>query len=210
MAAASAGSQGSQRHPPVQGELSFDASTTLSPNAAAIGAVNTVVLSVEEAIGHNTDSFGFAESFRRGLPGARLDHVVLFGAGGGGMAVAHALLDPWRHHTPDLRPHPAQGRNARRQNSRDEFPEQRVAARLMISAAWVKAASGIVNATPSGMTKYPGSPLRRGFAAPGIVGRRHRLLPGGDCTDQRSEGRGLPYPWRRGHGDLSGRRGLRI
>ena len=36
----------------------------LSPEAAAIGAVNTVLLRTGGAIGHNTDSWGFAESFR--------------------------------------------------------------------------------------------------------------------------------------------------
>ena len=37
------------------------------PDAAAIGAVNTVVFDAGQAVGHNTDCWGFAESFRRGL-----------------------------------------------------------------------------------------------------------------------------------------------
>src|SRR3546814_4683441 len=41
---------------------------------------------------HNTDSWGFAESFRQGLPAVRLDRVVQFGAGGAGAAVVHALV----------------------------------------------------------------------------------------------------------------------
>ena len=40
----------------------------LSPEAAALDAVNTVVFDGGHAIGHNTDASGFAESFRRGLP----------------------------------------------------------------------------------------------------------------------------------------------
>ena len=44
-------------------------------------------------IGHNTDCWGFAESFRQGLGGEPLEAVVQFGAGGGGAAVAHALLE---------------------------------------------------------------------------------------------------------------------
>src|SRR5687767_2521316 len=42
----------------------------LSPDAQAIGAVNTVVLRDGKRHGHNTDAYGFAESFRINLPGA--------------------------------------------------------------------------------------------------------------------------------------------
>src|SRR5512138_2987076 len=64
----------------------------LSPDARAIGAVNTVLFAGGRRIGHNTDWRGFAESFRRALPDVRRERVVLFGAGGAGAAVAHALL----------------------------------------------------------------------------------------------------------------------
>src|SRR3954469_7947190 len=64
----------------------------LTEEAAALGAVNTVVLRDGRAVGYNTDGTGFAESFRRGLPGAKLDRALLIGAGGAGAAVAHALL----------------------------------------------------------------------------------------------------------------------
>src|SRR3954468_14973671 len=64
----------------------------LSPDAAALGAVNTVVLRNGRAVGHNTDWSGFARSFDHGLPDAPLASVVLLGAGGAGAAVAHALL----------------------------------------------------------------------------------------------------------------------
>ena len=56
----------------------------LSPEAAAIGAVNTVVFTSGKRIGHNTDWWGFAESFKRGLPDVLRDNVVLLGAGGAG------------------------------------------------------------------------------------------------------------------------------
>src|SRR4051812_45455507 len=64
----------------------------LSPDAEALGAVNTVVFRDGRAIGHNTDWSGFARSFDRGLADVALDEVVLLGAGGAGAAVAHALL----------------------------------------------------------------------------------------------------------------------
>src|SRR5918997_4509667 len=64
----------------------------MSPDAEALGAVNTVVLKDGRRVGHNTDWWGFAESFRRELPDVRIDRVVQFGAGGAGAAIAHALL----------------------------------------------------------------------------------------------------------------------
>ena len=65
----------------------------LTPEAQALGAVNTVVLKEGRRVGHNTDWWGFAESFRRELPDVPRNRVVQFGAGGAGAAVAHALLD---------------------------------------------------------------------------------------------------------------------
>ncbi len=64
----------------------------VSDDARAIGAVNTVVLRDGKRVGHNTDWWGFAESFRRFLPDAPLRRVVQVGAGGAGAAVAHAML----------------------------------------------------------------------------------------------------------------------
>src|ERR1700759_4966120 len=64
----------------------------LSPDARALGAVNTVLLREGRRVGHNTDWFGFAENFRRGLPDVPLARAVQLGAGGAGAAVAHAAL----------------------------------------------------------------------------------------------------------------------
>ncbi|NUQ89591.1 MAG: shikimate dehydrogenase, partial [Glycomyces artemisiae] len=65
---------------------------SLSEEAAVLGAVNTVLFKGGKAVGYNTDASGFARSAMGGLAGARLDRVVLLGAGGAGAAVAHALL----------------------------------------------------------------------------------------------------------------------
>ena len=70
----------------------------LSAEAAAIGAVNTIVFADGKAIGHNTDCWGFAEAFRSAMQGARLDRVLLIGAGGAGKAVARALCDLGARH----------------------------------------------------------------------------------------------------------------
>ena len=64
----------------------------LSDEAQAMGAVNTVVFREGRAVGHNTDGSGWAWGFQRTLPQARLNRVVLLGAGGAGSAIAHAVL----------------------------------------------------------------------------------------------------------------------
>jgi shikimate dehydrogenase len=63
----------------------------LSPEAATVGAVNTIVFRDGRAVGHNTDWSGFAWGLRRSLPDVPMRHVVLLGAGGAGAAVAYAL-----------------------------------------------------------------------------------------------------------------------
>ena len=65
----------------------------LSEAAEILGSVNTVVLQRGRRIGHNTDMWGFKESFRRGLAGEKHAAVLLLGAGGAGAAVARALLE---------------------------------------------------------------------------------------------------------------------
>ncbi len=64
----------------------------ISDTAAAIGAVNTVLIRDGRLIGDNTDVSGFGTALRTGLPAADLSSVVLLGAGGAGAAVSHALL----------------------------------------------------------------------------------------------------------------------
>src|SRR5580704_8598486 len=54
----------------------------LSPDARALGAVNTVVLRDGRRRGENTDWWGFAEAFRRNMAGVALENVVQLGAGG--------------------------------------------------------------------------------------------------------------------------------
>ncbi|HYI36936.1 MAG TPA: shikimate dehydrogenase [Thermoleophilaceae bacterium] len=70
----------------------LDSLDRLSPEAAALGAVNTVLFGPHGAEGHNTDTQGFRDAFTAGLPDAASDRVVVVGAGGAGAAVAYALL----------------------------------------------------------------------------------------------------------------------
>lgn len=126
----------------------------LSADAAALGAVNTVVLKDGRRVGHNTDWWGFAESFRRELADVRRDRVVQFGAGGAGAAVAQALL------TLDVRELAVVDTDEARAQGlvsalRDRFGETRAVANPALADA-MAAADGMVNTTPLGMAKYPG------------------------------------------------------
>ena len=65
----------------------------LDPQAARIGAVNTIVNREGRLHGYNTDTTGFARALREeGRFDARGAHVVQIGAGGAGRAIAAALV----------------------------------------------------------------------------------------------------------------------
>jgi len=129
----------------------------LSDEARGIGAVNTVVLRDGKRIGHNTDCLGFAEGFRRGLTQAARHRVVQMGAGGAGAAVAHALLSEGVEQLTvfEVDPSRAQGLV---DNLNAHFGPGRAIVGLDLPAA-VAAADGLVNTTPVGMAKLPGTPL---------------------------------------------------
>jgi shikimate dehydrogenase len=129
----------------------------LSPDARALGAVNTVVLRDGKRCGENTDWFGFAEPFHRTMAGVALDRVVQLGAGGAGAAVAHALL------TLGVRQLTIQDVDSSRATALAESlcaragPERAVACADLPAA--VATADGLVNCTPIGMVAHPGMPL---------------------------------------------------
>ncbi|WP_046864468.1 shikimate dehydrogenase [Microvirga massiliensis] len=126
----------------------------LSPDARALGAVNTVVLKDGLRIGHNTDWWGFAESFRRELPDVRKDRVVQFGAGGAGAAVAHALLTLGAGEVIVVDIDEVRARNLVAALC-ERFGPGRASASSAPAEAMVLA-DGMVNTTPLGMAKYPG------------------------------------------------------
>lgn len=128
----------------------------LSDAAQVVGAVNTVVLSDGRRFGHNTDCWGFMESFRRGMAGAPLDRVVQFGAGGAGAAVAYALV---KLGVKELAVVDSEAGRAERLAERLNVAiGGSVRAETDVQAA-VAAADGLVNATPVGMAQYPGMPF---------------------------------------------------
>ncbi len=138
----------------------------LSPDARALGAVNTVVLRDGRRIGHNTDWFGFAESFRRGLPDVARRRVVQLGAGGAGAAVAHAALTVGVQHLTLIDTDPARAA-AVADGLGTRFGAGRVTAGSDLAAA-VAASDGVINATPIGMANYPGLPLPATLLRPAL------------------------------------------
>lgn len=130
----------------------------LSEDARIIGAVNTVVFGEGgRTTGYNTDVSGFAESFRRGLPDVARERVAQIGAGGAGSAVAHALLGLGVRRLELI-----DTDRSRAERLAGELCRRFGADRAGVAAAADRAvagADGIVNATPVGMAKYPGTPI---------------------------------------------------
>ena len=137
--------------------------TGLADVSGLIGAVNTVVFSSGERIGHNTDSGGFTDSFAANMADCSLGCVLQLGAGGAGMAVGHALLtlgaiellvfDIDRQRAQHLA------------KILQDWSGRRVEA-LPSPDSGIDRADGIVNTTPVGMTKHPGLPLRAELLSP--------------------------------------------
>lgn len=128
----------------------------LSPEAEAMGAVNTVVIRDGRMLGHNTDGAGWAWGFRRALPHADLGCVVLMGAGGAGSAIAHTVL----------------GLGATQLRIVDTDPKRAAALVAALNRRYgvgavampnmaeaVVGATGLIHATPTGMDKLPGLPV---------------------------------------------------
>ncbi|MGV1948053.1 shikimate dehydrogenase [Agrobacterium tumefaciens] len=130
----------------------------LSDDARMLGAVNTVVFKDGRRIGHNTDWYGFYESFMRGLPDAKRDRALLVGAGGAGVAVAHAALKLGITHLDicdrdfSRADHLAAELNAR-------FGEGHAFA-VKDPADSLPFADGLIHATPMGMPAHPGMPVK--------------------------------------------------
>lgn len=126
----------------------------LAPDASSIGAVNTVVLG-EQTVGHNTDCWGFAESFRLGLPDVAKSRVLQLGAGGAGAAVSRALLQSGVGKL-DIFDTDLNKAIALAQRLRGLFGAD---VRAVEDVSVVRFADGVVNTTPVGMAKHPGLPM---------------------------------------------------
>lgn len=137
----------------------------LSEEARAIGAVNTVVIAGGKLTGHNTDGPGWGWGFRRALPGADVSRVVLLGAGGAGSACADAILRLGAHELLIVdREH---GRGVELVARMNSIHGPRCSAAADIAQA-ITGATGLVHATPTGMSKMPGLPVPANLLRPDL------------------------------------------
>ncbi len=124
----------------------------IAPEAAPIGAVNTVVAKDGKLTGYNTDTTGFARAITEDIAVPAAGPVALVGAGGVGRAAGFALS---RLGVPDLRildrdPDKAEGL------ARDLGRGARAMTDLATALA---GAAGVVNATPVGMLPDRNTPI---------------------------------------------------
>lgn len=132
----------------------------MSIEAQQIGAVNTVTISANgRTTGYNTDRSGFRRSFEEGLGRASVEGkaAVVVGAGGAGRAVAFALMDlgaaPVHVHDTDT-----SRATSLVADLMLYYGASRASLALSVTEG-ISAAVGVVNATPMGMTGFPGNPV---------------------------------------------------
>jgi shikimate dehydrogenase len=135
-------------------EAVVDLLDELSPGAAAVGAVNTIVVGDGRLVGHNTDTTGFARAARDLVADSGHGTVAVIGAGGVGKAISYALaglgvaeiriFDTDRSKTDQL---------AGLQRARTGM----VVVNSVEDA--LRGAVGVVNATPVGMLPNRGTPV---------------------------------------------------
>ncbi len=131
--------------------------TSLGNAAAALGAVNTLVFADGEVHGENTDWLGFSWLVEREFGSVTGQRIAQIGAGGAGSATAYALarlgvsqvflFDPSPGRVEELAAHLA--------------PAFSTCAFVPCESAEqaIAQADGVVNATPVGMAKLPGTPF---------------------------------------------------
>ncbi|GAA0480645.1 shikimate dehydrogenase (NADP(+)) [Paractinoplanes deccanensis] len=130
----------------------------LSPEAALLGAVNTVLFDGERATGHNTDRYGFAQGLARRLPDVATGHVVQVGAGGAGAAVASAIAGTGTRLLTLADLDSDRANRLARAIMRSSGTTVEVIAPADVSGR-LRQADGLVNATPLGMEGHPGMPV---------------------------------------------------
>jgi shikimate dehydrogenase len=135
-------------------EVVLDLLDELSPRAALIGAVNTVIVRGNRLIGHNTDATGFARAITEFVTASSHGAVAVIGAGGVGKAIAFALA--------------GLGVRELRIFDSDHAKAAQLAARLdgQTSASVtdsvkdaLRGVAGVVNASPVGMLPSTGTPV---------------------------------------------------
>jgi shikimate dehydrogenase len=132
----------------------------IDPEAAQVGAINTVAIGADgRTTGYNFDRRGWRNSFAEtlGADSAKGKTVVLIGAGGAGRAVAFALMDLGAA-TVVLHDLDASRAKALQADVSRHYGPSRCRPAVNLEGEIV-AADGIVNATQTGMTGFPGNPV---------------------------------------------------
>lgn len=135
----------------------------LAPNAAAMQAVNTVVVRDNKLIGHNTDSTGFACAAADLVTASGRGPVAVIGAGGVGKAIAFALTSL---EVSDIRIYDSDPAKANRLKGLLASHKGVVVAESVEAA--LKGAVGLVNGTPVGMLPSRAMPLAETLLRPGL------------------------------------------
>lgn len=138
----------------------------LAQDAASLHAVNTVLVRDGRLIGHNTDQSGFGAGFAAKLANVPKANAVQIGSGGAGSAVAAALLSSGvrRLHIHDIDPSRAEERVRVLKSLHPHSTVETVDSANLPQA--IRAADGIVNATPIGMHNHPGTPFDPDLLSP--------------------------------------------
>ena len=140
--------------------------TTLSDDARFLGAVNTVVLRDGKREGHNTDWWGFAENFRRRMPDAPRKTCRAIGRWWCGCC-GGLCGDDARHGAS----HHCRCRRRRAQSVAGSLCERFGAGRVTAAtdpAPAIAEADGLINTSPVGMDKYPGTPVPVSLLRPAL------------------------------------------
>jgi shikimate dehydrogenase len=130
---------------------------TLSPDAQALGAVNTVRFANGKREGHNTDWSGFATCVETQLGNVLTAKVAQIGAGGAGSATAYAALKKGAAEVAIFDRDIAKAEELVARLS-PAFPQQRIVASANAQNA-INGASGVIQSSPVGMTSLPGLPF---------------------------------------------------
>jgi shikimate dehydrogenase len=137
----------------------------ISDDARRLGAVNTVVFAEGKRTGYNTDFSGFTTSFSRLLGDAPKERVLLLGAGGAGSAVAFGLADLGVEKLFIFDQDTDQA-GALASKMKPCFPRVDIQCLSHIDSTIAGSLNGVVNATPMGMAKYPGTAFPVELLAP--------------------------------------------
>lgn len=127
----------------------------LSPEANAIGAVNTIVCDGHRLIGYNTDALGFISGLDEAGISYRSKKALVLGAGGAARAIAYALMEEGAHVA-------VYNRTTQRARELCESLSLHLVSEPLLDAA-VRSCDLLINATSVGLKDPLVSPLPEGL-----------------------------------------------